>query len=285
MPVDLRSRDLLPAQTSSGAPLLAERLRRDGRTFAVWAAILVGLGALYTSLFSAVHGASKLIHSAAATLGSVGTAFGVGGLATPAGYLDATVFGLIGTGVLAAYGIVVGTRAIAGDDEDGVLALYLAQPIGRGRYVLEAATALALETFGLAGVLGLTVALAGGPGHLVVDPGGLLAATFGLGLLGFGFAALGLAAGALAGIRPAAVLVATLIALGGYLLGLLAVISSAVEPLGRLSPFWWYTEHHPVATGLGFGPLLALVGVPVLLVVLAVVLFERRDIGGWASSS
>ncbi|GAA2333902.1 hypothetical protein SVIO_065390 [Streptomyces violaceusniger] len=57
--------------------------------------------------------------------------------ATAAGYLQASVFGLILPLLAMIYGIATGSRAIAGEEESGQLDLLLAHPVTRTAVVLQ----------------------------------------------------------------------------------------------------------------------------------------------------
>jgi ABC-2 type transport system permease protein len=70
------------------------------------------------------------------------------------------------------------------------------------------------------------------------------------------------------------------IAVVGYLVNGLGPMVSWLEPLQRYSPFFQYIGHDPLRTGVS-GPAAAVAAsTVVVLVVLAVVGFRRRDVHG-----
>lgn len=65
-------------------------------------------------------------------------------IASAAGYLGSSVFGIIVPLLAVIYGIATGTRAITGDEEAGYLDLLLAHPVSRTRLLLHRCAALAI---------------------------------------------------------------------------------------------------------------------------------------------
>ena len=83
---------------------------------------------------------------------------------------------------------------------------------------------------------------------------GMLAVNVAAGLLGLLFGAMALALGALTGRRGLAIGLSAGIAVAAFFLYGLAPLVDALEPLGKLSPFYWYLEPNPLANG--FDPML-----------------------------
>jgi ABC-2 type transport system permease protein len=93
------------------------------------------------------------------------------------------------------------------------------------------------------------------------------------------FGSLALAVSAFAGRRPVVLATTGSITLASYLLHALGNQLDAVRPLRWLSPFRYYLGADPLHTGFHHGYLLVLAGITVILVGVAVVAFERRDLG------
>lgn len=263
----------------SGVPVLRATLRRERRGVAVWCVALAAVAAMYTSFWPTMRDDPALGSLKADALGSFGEVLGMRQLGSPVGYLDATVFGLIGPILLLVFATMHGSRAVAGDDEDGVLDLYLTQPVSRRRYLLERAGALALQTACLAAAAGAVVLLLDGPVDLGVPARDVVVAVVGLWLLGATFAALALLAGAARGRRALAVAVTSGVALATYVVHALSQMVDALAPARLLSPFWWYLGHEPLSGDVLGWPLVALAVTPVVLVLAAVPLLDRRDVG------
>lgn len=196
-----------------------------------------------------------------------------------AGYLNGSVFGLLGPALLVVCAIAMGGRAIAADEEAGTLDLLLAHPVSRARVALERYAALlaSLVVVGLGILLALLAVRE--PAQLTgVRVGNLAAGVVQLVLLGAFFGALALALGGLTGRK------ATVYAVGGAVT-VLAYVAHVVGPqvdslrwTRRFSPFHWYLGGDPLRHGLQLGDCLLLAGGAAVLVALGTWAFTRRDV-------
>jgi ABC-2 type transport system permease protein len=107
---------------------------------------------------------------------------------------------------------------------------------------------------------------------------GILAANAGLAVVGLFFGTLALAAGCATGSVGAARGIPTAAAIGAFLMNALGATSRDLAVLQDVSPLHWYLgDVPPLARGPGPGLALLAAGV-VLLLVLAVAAFERKDV-------
>lgn len=204
-------------------------------------------------------------------------ALGMGDIGSAEGYLQATLFTLLGPLLLIMAAVVAGARAIAGDEEAGTLDLLLARPVGRSRVVLERFGALvaSMAWLGLVVWGGTLVAARIGEMSIAVDR--VTAAVVALALLSLGFGTAALATGAVTGRRGLAVAVAAALAVAAYLANNLASLVGA-EWLQWVSPFFYSLGHDPLRTGFDLGGLAVLIAIPLVLVVVALWSFHRRDV-------
>jgi ABC-2 type transport system permease protein len=200
-------------------------------------------------------------------------------IATPDGYLTATVYGLVVAILLVVYGVGAGARAIAGDEEAGTLDLVLAHPVSRSRVALQRYTALVVSivVFNLVLLLSL----------LAISPAvrldGITLAEYAamhahLVLFSALFAAVSYAVGAAFGSRAVAIAAGAAFGFLGYLANGVLPQVNGLEWTRNLSPFHWLTGGSPLRNGLQAGNLLIMLGLIVLLVVLGTWRFERRDV-------
>ena len=202
-------------------------------------------------------------------------------ISTPAGYLTATVYGLIAALLLAVFGIASGTRTIAGDEEAGTLDLILAHPISRRRLAVQRFGGFAASVTVIVAVLWLGMLAISGPAQLT----GISAAQFAamhvhLAAFGILFGALSFAVGAASGRRG--------LALGvGAGAAVLAYAASGIIPqvnglawVKDYSPFTWLTGSEPLRNGLDLADVGLLLGISALLVAAGTYGFVRRDIAG-----
>jgi ABC-2 type transport system permease protein len=199
-------------------------------------------------------------------------------LTTPAGYVQAELFGLTAPLVVVAYAVTT-AAGLAADEERGRLDLLLAQPVSRTGVLLGRAGAMALGTATLAAVTGAALLVAGALGGPELPAAHVAAAALHLGLLGLVFGALATAVAAATGRLTTSRAVPAVLAVLAYVLNGVAPLAGWPAAVRDLSPFAQYAAGPPLVAGIsGTGVAVALATSAVLLV-LAVAAFRRRDIG------
>jgi ABC-2 type transport system permease protein len=206
--------------------------------------------------------------------------FAPGGIdiTTPEGYIATEFFSLVGPLLFFAYTIAISGSATAGEEESGTIDMLMAMPIPRWRVVLEKFLAVIVGTalLGL-GILG-GLALGGLVAGLQLHFDGLVAIVVGAVLLALVFGALALWLGALTGRRTMSIGVAFAVAIASYFLYSFSALVSALEPLRPLSPFTYYIGDNPLVNGIRPANVAVLGGATVVLFVLALIAFRRRDL-------
>ncbi|MBE0417888.1 MAG: ABC transporter permease subunit [Coriobacteriia bacterium] len=198
--------------------------------------------------------------------------------ASGAGYLNATIYTLLGSVLVVIFALMLGARAIAGDEESGMLDVLLAHPVSRTRFVLERFAALALAVGVIGFVMWAAVSAASRFSEMDVPIVNIAAATAGLTLLGIVIGSLALAVGALTGRQALAAGVTAFIALAAFLANNLAPMFEGLEFVQRLSPFYYYLGGDPLREGFDVGGLAVLTAAALVLAGLAVWGLNRRDI-------
>jgi len=196
---------------------------------------------------------------------------------SPAGYLQGSVF-LIGTLLMIMAAAVAGARAIAGDEEAGILDLLLAHPVSRSRLVLERFAALAVAVALLGLVVWAGTVAAASLADMGIGTGPITAATLGLALLALGFGTVALAAGALTGRRGLVLGITAALAVGAYLAYTVGGQVEGMDGIRKLSPFFYYLGGDPLRTGVDLGDLAVLATIPLALPAVGVWSLNRRDI-------
>ena len=266
------------ARTATGLPVLRWALIQQRRSLIGWALAMAAVTAIYVSFWPAMGSGEELQALIDGLPEGLVSALGYDGLGSAAGYLESTVFGLLGPMLLLVFVIGWAARTIAGLEEDGALELESTAPIARRRVLLERASALAVSVVGLCLVAGavstaLVVAL-----DMDVTIAGILAATLGMALLVLAHGAVGLAVGAATGRRVFALGAGAGLAVAGYMANAIGAMLDDGDWLRALSPFHWYLGGEPLISGVGIG-YLGLVAVTVVALVVAVWAYERRDLG------
>jgi len=205
-------------------------------------------------------------------------AFGFQDLVSPEGYLQSTVFGIIGPILMILFTVGMGARAIAGDEETGTLDLLLAYPVSRTQVVMQRFAALTVATAIVGGAVLLVLFALTGPAELQIPGARMLAMVLHLVMLGVCFGALALALGAIWGRRGLVLGVTAVIAVVTYFANTLAPEVEAIAWLQKLSPFYYYGGGQPLRNGLQLGAAGLLIAVSMIFVGIGTLAFNRRDI-------
>ena len=258
------------------AAILGLELRFRARAVASAALGLVALTALVGSLYPSLGDSIADVEIPK----EIGDFIGGGDLATIQGWLRAEIMAVYGPVVFAVIAITSATATTAGEEEGHVFALVLAKPVPRRRLLLAkaAAIALLLGALSVAVLVGLRIAVAIAGGGVATAH--LAAASLHLLAFGLGVEALALALGAGTGQRGLAAGVAAGITLVMYLVNGIAPVSDATSWLRYLTLFHYYEGGDPIANGIDAAGLAVLLLVTTVLLSVAVVAFERRDLRG-----
>lgn len=209
---------------------------------------------------------------------AVAAVFGAtGSITSPAGWLNANVYANFLPLLVLLLTIGYGAACVAGQDEDGTLALVVTLPASRRALLAQKVAVLVLQAVPVAAVT-LALSLAGRRFDLTLDAGALAWTTLAALLLGIDFGLLALLVGALTGSRGTAVGVASAVAAAAYLISALAGVSDWIRPLRFVSPFYWSLGAGQLTDGVAAGYLAALVGTAVVLAVAATAAFDRLDV-------
>ena len=205
-------------------------------------------------------------------------AFGGGDISTPEGWYQIETFGLMAPIALWIVTIVVGARALAGEEERRTMGLLLANPIKRSKIVIEKAWAMVAcaITVGFATFAGVWFgSLLGGLG---MDVGNIAATCLLVTLLGLVIGALALALSAATGRVKVASFGSIGTAAVFYLAATLLPLNESMAGYAKWSPYYYYLSSDPLLTGMNWGHGAILAGLTLGLVALSVVLFQRRDL-------
>jgi len=259
-------------------PLIRVSLSAQRRAVIGWgiglAAVALTYAAIYPSIKQSAADLDTYMQNLPDALRSIiGTDY-----TSPAGYLRAELFALLGPVLLLVYGIGAGGKAIAGEEEARSLDLLLTTPIPRGRVVVDKAITLALTVLALSVLVFVVVIALGPPFGLDVAIANVAAMCLMFFLLGLAFAWFALAVGCATGRRAWASAVAGGVAVVTYVLNAIAPTISGLSWAQTLSPFRWYLEPDPLVTGIHTENVLVLAAVALVCLVVAVWTFRRRDL-------
>lgn len=195
-----------------------------------------------------------------------------------ADYLNSQTFALFLPIILAILAIGFGASTIAGEEEKGTLDLVLSYPVTRRDVLLEKVVVLgilvsivALANYVATFVVGLLV-------DIEVPSGNIAQSAVAQILLGLLLGLAAMAVGAYTGSRGLAIGVTSGFAGASYLVGSLGPVVSWLEPFRFVSPFYYATGGNPLANGLPVWHVAVLVVACLVLLVAALLAFDRRDL-------
>ena len=253
-------------------------LREQRRSLLLWSLAVAVVSGIYASFFDVMDPSEMDALIGSMPEGLV-AALGYDQLGSAAGFLESTVYGLLGPILLLVFGITFAARTLAGGEEDGSLELELTSAVSRRRVVLERYAVLVVQLVVVVAALSIVVVALVVAIDMDVALSGLFAGGLGLFLLVLALSSLTFAAGAATGRRVIGLVVGAGVAVVGYVANALAPLLDDGRWLEAISPFAWYLDGDPLVEGIdvvGFGAL-ALVAVVSLGV--AVTTFDRRDLG------
>ena len=269
----------VPLPSLGALPVLRWVLRVQRRALLGWGIALALVTALYVSFWPAMGDTQEMQALIDSMPEALVTAMGYDAISSPAGYLESTVYALLAPILMLVFALATGARLIAGEEEVGALELEAAGPVGRRRLLLERYAALVLGVVWLGtltGVVSLTLARALG---MDIGTWPLIGATIGLILLVLALGSVAFAVGAATGRRAVALAAGATVAVLGYMANALAPLLDDGAWLERLSPFFWYLGNDPLNEGLGVPGALALAALALVSLGVAVLAYDRRDLG------
>src|SRR5262245_38000363 len=281
-PTSKTSSSAFTAETEAMLSSVFTKTLRDVRRGLLWWSVgLVGLVAFLVAVFPTVRDnpeLNRLVEQYPDALKGI-LSFG-GGIdyTTGAGYLGSELFAFMIPLLFLVAAIGAGSRALAGEEEQGTLDLLLANPVSRRRVLLEKLGALVFELLALGVVLWIALWIGGRATSMNVSAAHLGAGAASAVLLALAFGSIALLLGAASGRRALAAGLSAALAVAAYIVNSLASLVSGLEALQKLSPIFHYTASDPLRHGLDAAHVLVLVGIAAVASTLAVAAFDRRDI-------
>jgi ABC-2 type transport system permease protein len=255
--------------------IFTKTLHDDRSSLMSWSVAMLGVSLVYVAGHKQYAEAGFLDAELPEYLGAIMGAMDFG---SPEGYLNATVFTLLGATLVVIFSLMVGVRAIAGDEDSGMLDLLLAYPVSRTRIVLERFAALSVEVTVIVAAMWAGVSVSSAFAEMGVPILNIAAICTGLALLGIIMGGTALAVGALTGSRGLSVGITTGVALAAFLVNNLAPMFEGLDTVRKLSPYYYYLSGDPLRNGFDLGGLAVLAGIALALLGLAIWGLNRRDV-------
>lgn len=235
--------------------------------------------AIYTLVVVALYPSFKNQTSLNGLSGSTAAAiFGITGkLTSSAGWLNANIYSNFLPLIMLLLTIGYGAAALAGQDENGTLALMVALPMRRRAILFQKLWAMALQALLLAAATTICVVI-GQSFQLTVGTANAISIAVGLVLMGLDFGLATMAIGTLTGRRGTALGIASALAAASYLLSSLATTISAIRPARYASLFYWSVGNEQISKGVSLGDFVVLIAVGLCALSAAVAAFGKADL-------
>lgn len=256
--------------------LVSHTLRMRSRGVVIWGAALGLYSAAMVASFTTIEGAADQLNQLMqAYPKGMMEAFGITNLADPANYVHSQVFGFAPL-ALAFFPIMALAGAIAGAEERGAIDVLLGNPLPRWQLVIGNFVAVALSLLAIAGIVGLLTwgtAVFMDVNLSVRQVAGAVLNLWPVCLL---FGALALLCSAFSHRRGLAIAIPAFLLFGTYLLDTIGRASEDLEDLRPYSVFYYYGS--AIENGIDWANFLGITALALVLVLLAVLVFQRRDI-------
>ncbi|MEV0272645.1 ABC transporter permease subunit [Hamadaea sp. NPDC050747] len=259
-------------------PALVRKTWRDDRRALIgWSVGVAAFTSIYTSFYSQFQDAAKLKQDALPE--GMLDFLGIADMLSPAGYLQATVFSLIGPLLILMCAVTLTARTIARPEEDGGMELLLVNPLSRNAFALQRLTATGAAVTLVAAIPWILLSLIVPSIGMDISLSNVAAACVGLIALVWCFTGIAFLVGAASGRRTTVLAVTGAIAVATYMANAIGGMFAGVSWLTWLSPFHYFIGTDPLHTGWHPVELLVLLVTGVATAAAGVILFDQRDVG------
>lgn len=259
-------------------PALVRKTWRDDRRALVgWAAGVAAFTAIYTGFYPNFRGAAQLKQEALPK--GMLDFLGIADMLSPAGYLQATVFSLIGPLLVLMCAVTLTARTIARPEEDGGMELLLTVPLSRTAFAGQRLAAAASAVTAVAALPLLLLLIIVPAVDMRIPLSNVVAASAGLIALVWCFTGIAFLVGGASGRRATVLAVTGTLAVATYMANAIGGMVGSLHWLRWLSPFHYFIGTDPLHTGWHPVELLALAAVGAVTTIAGIVLFDRRDVG------
>lgn len=258
-------------------PLVVKTWRDDRRAIIGWATGVAFFTVFYTGFYTQFQGTAEFKQDALPQ--GMLDFLDIPDMVSPAGYLQATVFSLIGPLLVLMCAITLTARTIARPEEDGGMELLLATPVSRRAFAVQRLIATGAAITAVAAIPWLALSIIVPTIGMDIPLGNVAATCAGLVGLVWCFTGIAFLAGAATGRRGQVLTIAGIVAVATYMVNAIGRMIEGWSWARWLSPFHYFIGTDPLHTGWHPLHLLALVAAGAITAIAGVVLFDRRDVG------
>lgn len=261
-------------------PIFASELRHGWKALMGWIIGLIAVCVVYLPFFESIGASPEMESMLSALPDALVVGMGFDTMFTGAGYVHSSILELTALILVVIAGVGWGARAIAGDEEEGMLELTLAHGVSRMRVYSERALVIVVRFLILGAVLWAILMGLSGPFSLDLDAAYTTAGVASFTVLAIALAFVSLAVGAATGRKSAAIGAGAGVGVAAYVANVIGRQSDDWTWLADASPFGWAFAEIPIMNGWDWPGLGLLIGLSAVAFVLGLVAVRRRDIVG-----
>ena len=274
-PYEIRS----PGALAKLLALTVHAARLRARSALIWGLVLGALGAMYVAMYPYIAdrpGMEQLIQSMPQAMRDIAGFGDSVGFASVESFLATEMLNFLAPLALSFFPILAASSAIAGSEEDGTMDVLMGNPLARWQLVAGRFLAAAVLLLSIVALMGLITWLAAAIADVDLSLGSAAAGAFNLWPLCMFFGGVALLVSALAHRRFLALAVPVALLFVMYFVDALANTVEVLQTLQPLSAFYYYGS--AIENGIDWANFTGLTAVTAALVVLAILVFRRRDI-------
>lgn len=197
---------------------------------------------------------------------------------SPVGYLSSQIFYFMLPLLLGILSISLGSSLIAKEEKEGTVELLLSRPLSRSKLLAGKAIAGGIITALAATVAMITTVILAKAVDLKVGSKEIVLASAAAFVLAVAFGSVAFLLSATGRARAASLGLATLFALGGYIIASLQSAADWLKWPAKVFPFDYYRPAEILSGNYSWSRLLYIIGVIIVCGVLSYLVFRRRDI-------
>ena len=259
--------------------LIAKTFRDHWKSLLAWGSVIVFMSTIelyvYPTIAKTGDGMNQLLESFPDAIKEI---FRMQDYTSGAGFLSTELFSLMIPLVLIAVGATWGSSATAQDEEDGTADLLFSLPVSRSKVMLSKIIATVSACLLLAIIAFVNIAIGAPLVNMEIDTAHLAATCFSMFLLGIFFSSVGFLIGSLTGKKGVSLGISSGLGILAFLFYSLAPLVNTFDYITPINPIQWSLGGNQLFEGADLIGYLKLAFAALLLYLLAIFTFNRKDI-------
>jgi len=252
-------------------------------SLSIWITSLMAMSLMIMSMFPSISKQGDALDQMMAALPPEMLELFYGGnvesMASPIGWLNVELYGLLIPFALIIYGIGNGTRTIAGEEKNKTLELLVTSPISRIRLASEKYFALILGMLAILISLTAFMSIFNGLFELDVKPITFFVGGVEVFTLAIFYTSIGFALATATGNRGLSMGIAYAITIFSYLWNGFGGLVESIKSTTNLSPFYHYSGLESQGSGVNLVEVIVVFFLSISFVIISIAIFNKRDIG------